>query len=86
MHHLFQTVKGVDVIILFAKYVCVYGDSCPAPNRRRVYISYFESVSCFEPEDYLTTAYYGIIMEYLRYVKERGFHSAHHLELSAIAR
>jgi E1A/CREB-binding protein len=73
---LFQTIKGVDVI-LFAMYVYEYGDSCPPPNRRRVYISYLDSVSYFEPKCYRTIAYHGIIMEYLRYVKERGFHSAH---------
>jgi E1A/CREB-binding protein len=73
---LFQTIKGVDVI-LFAMYVYEYGDSCPPPNRRRVYISYLDSVTYFEPKCYRTTAYHGIIIEYLRYVKERGFHSAH---------
>jgi E1A/CREB-binding protein len=73
---LFQTIDGVDVI-LFAMYVYEYGDSCPNPNRRRVYISYLDSVFYFKPKYYRTIAYHALIIEYLRYVKERGFHTAH---------
>ena len=73
---LFQTIDGVDVI-LFAMYVYEYDDSCPAPNRRRVYVSYLDSVNYFRPKQYRTIAYHALIVEYLRYVKERGFHTAH---------
>lgn len=31
----------------------------------------------FEPQCYRTTAYHALIVEYLKFVKERGFHTAH---------
>jgi hypothetical protein len=58
-------------------YVYEYGHDCPAPNRRRVYVSYLDSVKHFEPKCYRTVAYQAILVEYLRYVKKRGFHTAH---------
>jgi len=73
---LFQRIHGVDTF-LFAMYVYEYGHECPAPNRRRVYISYLDSVQYFEPKCYRTVAYQSILIEYLRYVKKRGFHTAH---------
>jgi len=73
---LFQKIHGVDVI-LFGMYVFEYGHNCPSPNRRRVYISYLDSAQFFEPKCYRTTTYQALIVEYLRYVKQRGFHSAH---------
>jgi Histone acetylation protein/TAZ zinc finger/Zinc finger, ZZ type len=73
---LFQRIHGVDTL-LFALYVYEYGDDCPLPNRRLVYISYLDSVRYFEPKCYRTTAYHSIMVEYLRYVKKRGFHSAY---------
>eukprot|EP00980_Cylindrotheca_fusiformis_P020978 scaffold7987_cov200-Cylindrotheca_fusiformis.AAC.7 len=73
---LFQSFDGVDVL-LFAMYVYEYGDSCPAPNRRRVYISYLDSVQYFQPKAYRSIAYQSMIVEYLRFVKKRGFHTAH---------
>mmetsp|Transcript_21522 Transcript_21522/g.31679 ORF Transcript_21522/g.31679 Transcript_21522/m.31679 type:complete len:807 (-) Transcript_21522:83-2503(-) len=73
---LFQTIHGVDVLI-FGMYVYEYSHSCPAPNRRRVYISYLDSVHYFHPRCYRTIAYQSILVEYLRFVKERGFHTAH---------
>jgi hypothetical protein len=36
-----------------------------------------DSVKHFEPKCYRTVAYQAILVEYLRYVKERGFHTAH---------
>ena len=73
---LFQTIHGVDVL-LFGLYVYEYGHDCPPPNRRRVYISYIDSVQYFTPRCYRTITYHAILVEYLRYVKERGFHTAH---------
>jgi E1A/CREB-binding protein len=73
---LFQSINGVDVL-LFAMFVYEYGHDCPAPNRRRVYISYLDSVQYFEPKSLRTTAYHTVLVEYLRFVKERGFHTAH---------
>ncbi|KAL7549416.1 hypothetical protein ACHAWF_012686 [Thalassiosira exigua] len=73
---LFQKVHGADVL-LFGMYVYEYGDECPGPNRRRVYISYLDSVQYLEPASYRTVVYHSIIVEYLRFVKLRGFHTAH---------
>ena len=73
---LFQKIHGADTL-LFAMYVYEYGHECPAPNRRRVYISYLDSVQYFEPKCYRTLAYHTVLVEYLRYVKARGFHTAH---------
>lgn len=73
---LFQRIHGVDVM-LFGMYVYEYGHEAPAPNRRRVYISYLDSVKYFQPKCYRTTAYHALLVEYLRFVKDRGFHTAH---------
>lgn len=73
---LFQKIHGVDVL-LFGMYVYEYGDECAGPNRRRVYISYLDSVQYLEPSSYRTIVYQSIIMEYLKFVKMRGFHTAH---------
>ena len=73
---LFQKISGVDVI-LFTMFVFEYDHDCPAPNRRRVYISCLDSIKYLEPACYRTAAYQAIIVEYLRYVKDRGFHTAH---------
>ena len=73
---LFQKLHGIDTF-LFALYVYEYGHEAPSPNRRRVYISYLDSVQYFEPKCYRTTAYQTILVEYLRHAKDRGFHTAH---------
>eukprot|EP00804_Cyclotella_cryptica_P008134 CCRYP_004622-RC/>CCRYP_004622-RC protein AED:0.01 eAED:0.01 QI:2408/0.8/0.83/1/1/0.83/6/813/1435 len=73
---LFQKIHGADVL-LFGMYVYEYGDKCPAPNRRRVYISYLDSVHYLQPSVYRTLTYQTIIVEYLRFVRSRGFHTAH---------
>ena len=71
-----QKIHGVDVL-LFGMYVYEYGDKCPQPNRRRVYISYLDSVHYLQPSAYRTLIYHTIICEYLRFVRARGFHTAH---------
>ena len=58
-------------------YVYEYGDGCPPPNRRRVYISYLDSVQYLQPSEYRTLAYHAVLCEYLRFVRSRGFHTAH---------
>eukprot|EP00890_Picochlorum_soloecismus_P005455 jgi/Picsp_1/5910/NSC_03267-R1_histone acetyltransferase len=78
---LFQEVDGVD-LFLFCMYMQEYGDGCPAPNNRTVYLSYLDSVKYFMPDDmrvhgldvsFRTYIYHEMLIGYLSDAKARGF-------------
>ncbi|CAM9530579.1 unnamed protein product, partial [Phaeothamnion confervicola] len=73
---LFQNLDGADTI-LFGMYVYEYGHKCPPPNQRRVHISYLDSVHFFRPRELRTAVYQEVLVAYLAYVRNRGFHTAH---------
>ncbi|CAF3661478.1 unnamed protein product [Rotaria sp. Silwood1] len=72
----FQEIEGVDVVF-FGMYVQEYDENCPAPNTRRVYILYFDTIHFFQPKIYRTDVYYEILIGYLDYTKQHGYIYAH---------
>ncbi|CAF4365053.1 unnamed protein product [Rotaria sp. Silwood2] len=72
----FQEIEGVDVVF-FGMYVQEYDERCPAPNTRRVYISYLDTVYFFRPKLYRQDVYHEILIGYLDYAKQHGYMYAH---------
>ena len=72
----FQEIEGVDVV-LFGMHVQEYDGRCHAPNARRVYVSYLDSVHFFRPKIYRTEVYHEILIGYLDYAKKLGYVYAH---------
>ena len=54
-----------------------YGEDAVESNRRRVYISYLDSVHYFDPSHLRTEVYHMLLISYLEYVRELGFFYAH---------
>lgn len=72
----FEEIDGVDVCF-FGMHVQEYGSDCPAPNTRRVYIAYLDSVHFFKPRKFRTAVYHEILLGYMDYVKQLGYTMAH---------
>ncbi|OQR98352.1 histone acetyltransferase [Achlya hypogyna] len=73
---MFQETHGVSVL-LFGMYVHEFDEAEGAANARRVYVSYLDSVNYLEPVHLRTKVYHEILIGYLEFVKQRGFHTAH---------
>ena len=72
----FEEIDGVDTCF-FGMHVQEYGSECPAPNTRRVYIAYLDSVHFFKPRHFRTSVYHEILLGYLDYMKKLGYTLAH---------
>lgn len=72
----FEEIDGVDVCF-FGMHVQEYGSDSPAPNTRRVYIAYLDSVHFFKPRHFRTSVYHEILLGYLDYMKKLGYTLAH---------
>jgi len=57
----FEQIEGVDVCF-FGLHVQEYDDKCPAPNQRRVYIGYLDSVKFFKPAYLRTEVYHELLI------------------------
>ncbi|KII69208.1 CREB-binding protein [Thelohanellus kitauei] len=73
----FQEVEGGREVCFFSMHVQEYGEDCPHPNSRRVYLSYLDSVHYLQPKNYKTRVYHEILLSYLGFCKERGFEYCH---------
>ena len=72
----FEEIDGTDVCF-FGMHVQEYGSDSPAPNTRRVYLAYLDSVHFFRPKQFRTAVYHEILLGYLDYVKQLGYCMAH---------
>jgi E1A/CREB-binding protein len=72
----FEEIDGVEVCF-FGLHVQEYGSDCAAPNTRRVYISYLDSIHFFHPKHLRTLVYHEILIGYLQFCKQNGFMTAH---------
>ena len=67
----FEEIDGVEVCF-FGLHVQEYGSDCAAPNTRRVYISYLDSIHFFHPKHLRTLVYHEILIGYLQFCKQNG--------------
>ncbi|XP_055350949.1 protein cbp-1-like isoform X2 [Paramacrobiotus metropolitanus] len=72
----FEEIDGTDVCF-FGMHVQEYGSDCPAPNARRIYIAYLDSVHFFRPKHVRTAVYHEILLSYINYCKNLGYSMAH---------
>jgi len=71
----FEEIDGVD-ICFFGVHVQEYPDA-PAPNSRRVYLSYLDSVKFFRPRHLRTAVYHEILIGYFDFCRNLGYEFAH---------
>ena len=57
----FQEQDGADVCF-FGLHVQEYSADCPAPNSRRLYVAYLDSVHFFQPRHFRTSVYHEILL------------------------
>ena len=67
----FEEIDGCEVCF-FGLHVQEYGSDCEAPNTRRVYISYLDSIHFFHPKHLRTLVYHEILIGYLQFCKNNG--------------
>ncbi|KAF1745285.1 LOW QUALITY PROTEIN: hypothetical protein MXB_1768 [Myxobolus squamalis] len=72
----FQELNPGD-ICFFSMHVQEFGNDCPEPNRKRVYLSYLDSVHYFQPRHLKTLVYHEIVLSYLAYCKSVGYLYCH---------
>eukprot|EP00117_Sycon_ciliatum_P037422 scpid8584/ scgid27999/ Histone acetyltransferase p300; E1A-associated protein p300 len=73
----FQKQSDGQCICFFGMHVQEYGSDCPAPNTRRVYLSYLDSCYFFEPRPLRTQVYYTLLISYFSYCKKMRFAYGH---------
>ncbi|KAL3913187.1 MAG: hypothetical protein SGILL_006589 [Bacillariaceae sp.] len=73
---MFQKIDGLDVCV-FCMYCQEYGQEETGTGKKRVYISYIDSVEHFRPRELRTDVFHEILIAYLATARKRGFHQAH---------